>query len=261
LLESIPDPVYTVNAKKIITYFNKAAEQLTGLEQNEAVGKKCHDVMQFNLCDKSCTIDAARHEHKTVKQDMVLTKSDRQALDICATASYFSATEGKDAGGIVILRDVSEERSRERELQVQMETITRQNKAIEELSTPIIPIMDHILVLPLIGTVDAQRAREIMRALLAAIRKHRAKVVILDITGVAMIDSMVANHLDRTIAAARLKGARTVVTGISESVAETIVDLGIDWSSIETLSDLQTGLFGALHTLGYQLVQKPASSN
>jgi rsbT co-antagonist protein RsbR len=100
------------------------------------------------------------------------------------------------------------------------------------------------------------RARDITRALLAGIRQLRAKAVILDITGVPLVDSGVANHLNKTIQAARLKGARTIVTGISDAVAETIVDLGIDWSGIETVSDLQTGLIVALNSLGVRLANK-----
>jgi rsbT co-antagonist protein RsbR len=85
-----------------------------------------------------------------------------------------------------------------------------------------------------------------MRALLTGIREHRAKVVILDITGVSVVDSNVADHLNKTVQAARLKGARTIVSGVSDAVAETIVDLGIDWAGIETLSDLRTGLRAVL---------------
>jgi rsbT co-antagonist protein RsbR len=80
-------------------------------------------------------------------------------------------------------------------------------------------------------------------------------MVILDITGVPVVDSGVADHLNKTIQAARLKGARTIITGISDAVAETIVDLGIDWTGIETLSDLQTGLVTALGGLGIKLAQ------
>ena len=83
---------------------------------------------------------------------------------------------------------------------------------------------------------------------------HRAKVVILDITGVPIVDSGVASHMNKTIQAARLKGARTIVTGISDAVAETIVDLGLDWSGIETLGDLQTGLRVALRRLGIRMM-------
>jgi DNA-binding LacI/PurR family transcriptional regulator/anti-anti-sigma regulatory factor len=133
---------------------------------------------------------------------------------------------------------------------LQQEIIETQKRALQELSTPIIPVMEGIIVMPLIGSIDTMRARDITRGLLAGIRQHRARVAILDITGVPIVDSGVANHLNKTIQAARLKGAHTIVTGISSAVAETIVDLGIDWSGIETLSDLQTGLRAALAEMG-----------
>jgi PAS domain S-box-containing protein len=135
---------------------------------------------------------------------------------------------------------------------LQQEVIEAQRRALRELSTPIIPVTDRVIVMPLIGSIDTLRAKDIMRALLAGIREHRAKVVILDITGVPIVDSGVANHLNKTIQAARLKGAQTIVTGIADAVAEAIVDLGIDWSGIETLSDLQTGLMAALSSLGIE---------
>jgi sigma-B regulation protein RsbU (phosphoserine phosphatase) len=145
-----------------------------------------------------------------------------------------------------------EQETAERE-RLQQEMIEAQQRAIQELSTPVIPIMEGIIVMPLIGSIDSMRARDITRRLLAGIREHRAKVVILDITGVSIVDTGVAGHLDKTIQAARLKGARTIVTGISDAVAETIVDLGIDWGGIETLSDLQTGLRVALGVVGLRI--------
>ena len=140
-----------------------------------------------------------------------------------------------------------------RQERLQQETIAAQQQAILELSTPVIPIMDRIIVLPLVGSIDSQRAQDVMRTLLAGIREHRARVVILDITGVPIVDSGVANHLNKTIQAAKLKGAHTIVTGMSDAVAEAIVDLGIDWSGVDTLSDLQTGLVIALSSLGIKL--------
>jgi rsbT co-antagonist protein RsbR len=107
--------------------------------------------------------------------------------------------------------------------------------------------------MPLIGSIDTLRARDITRALLAGIREHRAQVVILDITGVPIVDTGVANHMNKTIQAARLKGAWAIVTGMSDAVAETIVDLGIDWGGVETLSDLQTGLRVALAKMGRRI--------
>jgi len=145
-----------------------------------------------------------------------------------------------------------QEAEAERE-RLQEEVIQAQKHAIQELSTPVIPIMDRIIVMPLIGSIDTMRARDITRSLLAGITQHRAKIVIVDVTGVSIMDTGIVNHLNKTIQAARLKGAHTIVTGISDSVAEAIVDLGIDWSEITTLSDLQTGLLTALSNLGVKL--------
>jgi anti-anti-sigma regulatory factor len=138
---------------------------------------------------------------------------------------------------------------------LQQEIIETQQRAIRELSTPIIPVMDRIIVMPLIGSIDSLRAKDIMQALLAGISQYDAKTVILDITGVPIVDSGVVAYLNKAVQAARLKGARTIVTGISDSVAETIVDLGIEWKSIETLRDLQTGLVTALKGMGMRLSQ------
>ncbi len=138
---------------------------------------------------------------------------------------------------------------------LQQEIIEAQQRSIRELTTPIIPVMDRIIVVPLIGNIDDQRAAEMTRRLLAGIRQHRAKVVILDITGVPLVDTTVAGHLYRTIQAARLKGARAIVTGMSNAVAETIVELGIDWSKVETLRNLQIGLRVALEKIGLYITE------
>jgi len=144
-------------------------------------------------------------------------------------------------------REVEErERAQAESVRLQCQVIDAQQQALRELSTPIIPVLEGVLVMPLIGSIDTMRARDVTRRLLTGIREHRAKVVILDITGVPVVDSGVAAYLNKTIQAARLKGARTIVTGISDAVAETIVDLGVDWSSIETMADLQTGLRAVL---------------
>jgi anti-anti-sigma regulatory factor len=128
----------------------------------------------------------------------------------------------------------------------QQQVIDGQQQIIRDLSAPVIPVLNQVIVLPLIGIIDVLRARDITRSLLAGITQYRAKVVILDITGVPVIDSMIANHLARTVQAAQLKGARVIITGVSDAAAETIVDLGIDWSHLETLTDLQTGLAAAI---------------
>ncbi len=157
------------------------------------------------------------------------------------------------------------EREMAERVQIEQDRAQLQQQLIRELSTPIIPLISapgragSIIVIPLIGSIDNQRAKDITRALLAGIQEHRAKIVIIDITGVSIMDSDVVNHLNKTIHAARLKGARTIVTGVSDAVAETIVDLGIDWSSVDVLGNLQTGLLGALDKMGLHIERKLTS--
>jgi rsbT co-antagonist protein RsbR len=133
-------------------------------------------------------------------------------------------------------------------------TIRQQQEEIRELSTPVLQIRDRLLLLPIIGIIDTHRARLITESLLRAIRAIRAKVVVMDVTGVAAVDSMVANHLLQTVAAARLMGARVIVTGLSSDVAQSLVALGIDLTGLNTVGDLQGGLEEAEHLLGYRAI-------
>ena len=185
-----------------------------------------------------------------------LLHADGTCIPVSQVITLIRDQDGEPEAMGTIIRDITEHKRAEVERErLQWEAMEAQKRAIQELSTPIIPVMDRILVMPLVGTVDSMRARDITRTLLAGIQKHRAKIVILDITGVDVVDSGVANHLNKTIHAARLKGAHTIITGVSDAVAETIVDLGIDWSAIETLNDLQTGLVFALNSLGIRLTR------
>jgi anti-anti-sigma regulatory factor/putative methionine-R-sulfoxide reductase with GAF domain len=145
------------------------------------------------------------------------------------------------------------------DVQEKLETIEAQQQTIQDISTPVIPVLDTaqggIIVMPVVGAIDSMRARDITRSLLAGVSRHKAKIVILDVTGVSLMDTGIVNYLNKSIQAARLKGAQTIVTGISDAVAESIVDLGIDWSDITTLSDLQNGLRVALQNVGLKLGQ------
>jgi rsbT co-antagonist protein RsbR len=126
-----------------------------------------------------------------------------------------------------------------------------QQAAIRELSTPALQLRDRLLILPIIGVLDSQRAKQLTDNLLHAIRANRAKVVVMDITGVAAVDSKVANHLIQTVAAAKLMGAMVIVTGLSAEVAQSLVALGVDLSKLNTVGDLQGGLEEADRLLGY----------
>lgn len=135
-------------------------------------------------------------------------------------------------------------------------TIKLQSEAIRELSTPVLQIRDRLLLMPLVGVIDTHRARLITDNVLKSIRSSRAKVVVMDITGVATIDSKVANHLMQTVAAAKLMGASVIVTGVSAEVAQSMVALGIDLSPFHTVGDLQGGIEDAEHRLGYVVTRQ-----
>lgn len=139
------------------------------------------------------------------------------------------------------------------------QTIRQQQEAIRELSTPTLQVRDQLLILPIIGMLDTQRAKQLTDSLLHAIRAHRARVVVMDITGVATVDSKVANHLIQTVEAAALMGASVIVTGVSADVAQSLVTLGIDLGRITTLGDLQGGLEEAERMLGYSVMRAAGS--
>ncbi len=134
-------------------------------------------------------------------------------------------------------------------------TINLQQEAIRELSTPVLQVRDRLLILPIIGVLDSQRAMQLTNDLLSAIRDTRSKIAVIDITGVAAVNSKVANHLIQTVAAAKLMGSAVIVTGLSAEVAQALVALGIDLGRIDTTSDLQAGLEQAERSLGYRVVQ------
>ena len=120
--------------------------------------------------------------------------------------------------------------------------IKQQQEAIKELSTPVLPLRAGLLLLPVIGVIDSERARQLTEQLLEGIRTHRAKAVVIDLTGVPAVDSAVANHLLLTVRAAKLLGANAVITGISTENAQTLTRIGVDLSGLVTTSDLQSGV-------------------
>jgi rsbT co-antagonist protein RsbR len=135
-------------------------------------------------------------------------------------------------------------------------TIREQQEAIRELSTPVLQVRDRLLILPIIGVIDPQRARQLTEQLLRGIRANRAKVVVIDITGVAAMDTNVANHLVQTVEASRLLGATVIVTGLSPEIAQTLVNIGVELSKMTTVGDLQGGIEEAERLLGYRVVPK-----
>jgi rsbT co-antagonist protein RsbR len=134
-----------------------------------------------------------------------------------------------------------------------LETMTRHQAAIRELSTPVIKVYDRILLLPIVGTVDTQRANQIMETVLVQVVEQQAKVIIIDIAGVAVVDTKVADHILQTTAAVQLLGAQPILTGISASVARTVIQLGVEITRVESRAKLSEGIELALSILGKKI--------
>ncbi|MGM8366592.1 RsbT co-antagonist protein RsbRA [Virgibacillus sp. W0181] len=132
--------------------------------------------------------------------------------------------------------------------------VSLQHLALKELSAPLIPVMDNITVMPLVGTIDTERAKLIMENLLDGVMKHNSEVVLIDITGVPVVDTMVAHHIIQAADAVRLIGSVCILVGIRPEIAQTIVNLGIDLENYPTKSSLRKGFKAALEMTGRKIV-------
>ena len=135
--------------------------------------------------------------------------------------------------------------------------LAEQNDSLMQMSTPVTAIWDGILLLPIVGIIDSKRAQDIMNATLAKVAGARARVAILDISGVGVVDTAVANHLIKITKATRLMGCETTFSGISPAIAQTVVELGIDVGDIHTTATLRDALAYAFRTAGVDMLQSP----
>ena len=133
--------------------------------------------------------------------------------------------------------------------------IRQQQDSLRELSTPVLQVHERLLILPIIGVLDSGRAHQLTEQLLQGIRTHRARVVVIDITGVPDVDESVADHLVKTVDASRLMGAGVIITGLSSEIAQTLVTIGVDLNKMNTVGDLQGGIEEAERLLGFALVR------
>ena len=134
-------------------------------------------------------------------------------------------------------------------------TVSMQKIALQELSAPLIPVLEGITVMPLVGTIDTERAKQIMENLLSGAVKHRSEVVLIDITGVPVVDTMVAHHIIQAANAVRLIGAKCMLVGIRPEIAQTIVNLGIDLNQFVTKNTLKKGIEAALELTNRKIIK------
>ena len=184
---------------------------------------------------------------------------DREEVDAFTTteAQLAMAFANQTAVAIENARLFAQAQEQVRKLQVAIEAQERLTRTVRELSSPVVQVWENVLALPLVGGIDATRAKQITEELLTGIVKHQAEMVIIDITGVPVVDTQVANYILQTIKAASLLGAHCVLVGISAEVAQAMISLGVDLSAVTTLSNLQAGIQYALEKMGLGVAPLP----
>ncbi len=251
LAENAPDGIIQVNLDGSVTYANPTFQRMIGYDAATIIGMP---VPQFHADAREQLEDILQ---QVTSQGLWQGEVRYRRKDGSTFLAHSSSFAVRDSNGsllilIGIIRDLTEQhRAEEERMALQAQMIEIQRAALRELSTPMIPLADEVVVMPLIGNIDSSRAYQILETLLEGVAKHQAEVVILDITGVQMVDTQVASALVRTAQAVKLLGARVVLTGISPKVAQTLVHMGADLGNIVTLSTLQSGIAYVLQQNGY----------
>lgn len=246
ILDSMLDPLVVLDSALTAQRINRAALQLFGHSRADWSTLPLATLLGSEALAARMA-EALRAEEPIPNLEIVCRSRDGRAVDMTLSASPMR--DGATIKLVCVFRDITaSKRIEAAQLQNlrQEEIILAQRAVIAELSIPLIPINDRILVLPLIGSVDAQRAQRVIETLLTGIVERRAEAVILDVTGVAVVDAPVAALFLRAGQAVKLLGARFILTGIRPEVAQTLIRLGIDLSVVLTQSTLQSGIASAM---------------
>lgn len=244
LMEATSDLVGVANLEGIVTYINEAGLKMAGWTADELGGAPIAAFYPPAYGDVLLR-EAIPHaiEHGVWNGEGELMRRDGVTIPISQVVVPMRDASGQLCALGTIARDISRSKALEAELREQKDRLAA---AVQAMSTPLIPITREIVVMPLIGQMDTERADRVMEVALSGIQQSGAQVVILDVTGLAVVDSQVAAALVRAARALRLLGARTVLTGIQPAVAQTLVGLGLDFEGITTHSTLQSAITAAL---------------
>ncbi len=238
-LNNVPTPIMVVDMEYTIQFVNPSWLDMVGTMLEDAVGRKCYDLVRSADCQtERCCIGRAILEDSVITCERIV-HSVKGDITTRYTGAPLKDAEGNIVGGLEYLVDISD-----------LKRLTEEAKQLSEdilkLSTPIIQIWDKVLMLPLIGTIDEERAEQIVENLLEEIVATSVEVVIIDLSGVPIVDTMATHQLLKTESAARMLGARVIFTGISPDVAQTMTKLGIDLTRLETRQSLRVGLQEAI---------------
>ncbi len=220
--------------------FQLTPEQIIGKTDDELFPKR--SVEKWRMYDEPVT-----EEGKTVKIEVVLHQEDGLHTYLVTRFPLYD-----DRGHIYAFAGVSADITDRKQTNtaravMQLQIKDAQQETLRELSTPLMPLADHVIAMPLIGTIDEIRAKQIMETILDGVSRYRAEIAILDITGVKTVDTQVAQALLHTAHAVKMLGSQVIITGIRPPIAQVLVQLGIDMEGIITRSTLQSGIAYALN--------------
>ena len=236
ILGQIPTPVMAVDLDYNITFMNQPGCDFLGKECDSIVGKKCYDVLQTPHCGtEECRVKQAIAADDVRVARNEARNGDDEIIPIEYTAAPLKDGEGNIIGGLEYVIDITKQLEFE-------ETITEQGRMILEMSTPVVKVWEGVLLVPVIGAMDTNRSQQLTGALLEAVVSEGARYTILDVTGLPTIDTAVARHLLTTVESARILGAEVIITGFSPAAAQTLAQLGVDFTMLHTYGSLRAGL-------------------
>lgn len=236
ILQSMNEPVTVVDPGSRIIAVNRAACTLTGYDATSLKGRELAE-----LFGQISIHEIIERERLSLRETVCLAHSG-EAVPVSFSASVLRNKMGDLQGVVCVARDLREIKKTEAERWQMREAMHRQAILLEELSTPLIPISEQIVVMPLIGTVDASRAQQMCETLLNGVTSLRAKVAIIDVTGMRTVDQAAISGIMAAVRAVRLIGADVVLTGIRPEIAVALIRSGADLAGVATTGSLQAGI-------------------
>jgi PAS domain S-box-containing protein len=245
LIEASLDPLVTIAPNGKITDVNAATEKVTGFTRQELIG---NDFLNYFTDPEKAREGYQRVFSEGFVTDYPLTirHVEGRLTDVLYNASVYRGETGEVIGVFAAARDITEQKKLR-------EALTQQAQEILKVSTPVLQVWEGVVVAPLIGTLDTQRAQQFMERLLERVVETNSAVALLDVTGVPSVDTRTAQHLIETITAVRLVGAQAVLTGVRPAIAQTLAHLGINLTDVVTRSTLAAGLRVALDILNLKI--------
>ncbi|KYF98498.1 hypothetical protein BE20_34810 [Sorangium cellulosum] len=240
VLSAMPDALLVLEVDGSIKSANRAALELIGYSRDEVLELPAERVLGEGAA--ASVIERLRQASRIANEASALMTREGAEVPVALSASTLRGPQDELLGLVLVARDVTERKRAEEERERLEAAVRRQAQMLMELSTPLIPISDGTVVLPLVGALDEDRATQVTETLLRGIAAHRARVAILDVTGVSGVDQQVASALLRAVRATRLIGAQVVLTGIRAEVARTMTALDIELGGVVTCGTLKDGI-------------------